>query len=137
MGRPKWHARGGPNSRLCGGQGTRGAHGEHVVHLRDLGRVEGLVLPLESYAVGLERVEEAVGRQEVHGAVGVHLAGEEEIGPPVLYLTTTTLLSGGATSPLAVWRRFCPRIGQGELGMSCAWAAPSAETRRRRRIIPA
>ena len=24
----------------CGGQGTRGAHGEHAVHGRDLGRVE-------------------------------------------------------------------------------------------------
>ena len=34
------HARGGPDSRLCGGQGTRRAHIEHVVHGRDLGRVE-------------------------------------------------------------------------------------------------
>ena len=33
-------ARGGPDSRLCGSQGTRGAHPEHFAHVRDLGRVE-------------------------------------------------------------------------------------------------
>ena len=33
-------ARGGPDSRLWGGQGTRGAHVEHLDHDRDLGRVE-------------------------------------------------------------------------------------------------
>ena len=32
-------ARGGPDSRL-GGQGTRGAHEEHIAHVCDLGRVE-------------------------------------------------------------------------------------------------
>jgi len=36
--RRKRHARGSPNSRL-GGQCTRGAHVEHVVHVRDLGGV--------------------------------------------------------------------------------------------------
>ena len=30
----------GPDSRLWGGQGTRGAHVEHEAHDRDLGRVE-------------------------------------------------------------------------------------------------
>jgi len=33
------HARGRPDSRL-GGQGKRGAHPEHVAHVRDLGGVE-------------------------------------------------------------------------------------------------
>ena len=34
--RRKRHARGRPESRLLGGQGTRGAHQEHVAHGRDL-----------------------------------------------------------------------------------------------------
>ena len=38
--RPNRHARGGPDSRLHRGQGTRGAHVEHVLHVCDLGRVE-------------------------------------------------------------------------------------------------
>ena len=38
--RRDWHAhREGP-TQGCGNQGTRGAHCEHVVHGRDLGRVE-------------------------------------------------------------------------------------------------
>ena len=38
--RRKRHARGGPDSRVTGGQGTRGAHLEHVLHVCDAGRVE-------------------------------------------------------------------------------------------------
>ena len=38
--RRKRHARGGPDSRLGATQGTRGAHPEHVAHVRDAGRVE-------------------------------------------------------------------------------------------------
>ena len=33
-------ARGGTDSQGCGSQGTRGAHVEHTVHIRDAGRVE-------------------------------------------------------------------------------------------------
>ena len=44
----------------CGGQGTRGAHVEHAVHVRDLGRVEAerlveLVRGLPSRKVGMRR----------------------------------------------------------------------------------
>ena len=47
----KWHAR---------GQGTRGAHGKHVAHGRDLGRVEAerlveLVHALPSREAGMRR----------------------------------------------------------------------------------
>eukprot|EP00964_Phaeocystis_antarctica_P061667 scaffold36871_cov49-Phaeocystis_antarctica.AAC.2 len=37
--RRNWHAQGGPDSRLGGGQGTRRAHVEHLLHVRDLGCV--------------------------------------------------------------------------------------------------
>ena len=38
--RPKRRARGEGPTQVHRGQGTRGAHGEHEVHARDLGRVK-------------------------------------------------------------------------------------------------
>ena len=38
--RRKRHARGKARIKAVGGQGTRGAHEEHLVHVHDLGRVE-------------------------------------------------------------------------------------------------
>ena len=76
--RRKRHARGKARLKACGGQGTRGAHEEHAVHVRDLGGVkaqrlvEGVrVLPSrrEGHAMrGEVRAGEAGGRREAVAA---------------------------------------------------------------------
>ena len=52
------HGEGPIQGCMCGGQSTRGAHVEHLVHVRDLGRVEAerlveLVRPLPSRKAGM------------------------------------------------------------------------------------
>eukprot|EP00964_Phaeocystis_antarctica_P131298 scaffold95188_cov60-Phaeocystis_antarctica.AAC.2 len=102
-----------------------------------------LVRPLARAVEGVDRVEKN-DAEPTYTVPSAPIAVEEpetesrdeEVTSLILYLRTTTLLSGAAMIPLAVWRRFCPCIGQGELRWSCAWAALSAETRRRRRITP-
>ena len=74
-------ARGGPDSRL-GGQGTRGAHVEHLEHVRDLGRVEAerLVeflrgLPSRTRRGRAMRGEMRVEGGRVRGAAAAHASG--------------------------------------------------------------
>ena len=68
----------------CGGQGTRGAHKEHAVHVRDLGRVEAERLVerrrvLPSRKGGMQRGERCgpggVRALGGGGAIGTHGAG--------------------------------------------------------------
>jgi len=63
--RRKRHARGKARIKAVGGQGTRGAHVEHVVHLRDLGGVNAQRL--------VERVRGLPSRREGHMRCGARL----------------------------------------------------------------
>ena len=65
----KRHAQGRPVSRL-GGQGTRGAHSEHGVHVRDLGGVKAQRL--------VERRRGLPSRREGHAMRGKVRAGRPE-----------------------------------------------------------
>jgi len=68
--RRKRHARGRPESRLLGGQGTRGAHQEHVAHGRDLGGVKAQRL--------VKRARVLPSRREGHAMRGEVRAGRRE-----------------------------------------------------------
>jgi len=56
--------------KACGGQGTRGAHPEHVAHVRDLGGVKAQRL--------IERVRVLPSRREKHAMRGEVRAGRRE-----------------------------------------------------------
>ena len=76
--RRKRHTRGWPDSRL-GGQGTRGAHVEHAVHVRDLGRVEAERLVKRVRALPSQRVGMQCGKRCGPGGVRV-LGGGDACG---------------------------------------------------------
>jgi hypothetical protein len=67
--RRKRHALGRADSRL-GGQGTRGAHVEHVAHVRDIGRVQAQQL--------VEGVRALPSRREGRAMRGEVRAGRRE-----------------------------------------------------------
>ena len=74
VGRRRRHARGRPDSRL-GGQGARGAYGEHVAHLCDVGRVEAQRLVERRRVLPNQKAQPHAMRGEVRTGLGGRACG--------------------------------------------------------------
>ena len=126
------HARGGPDSRLQGGQGTRGAHVEHVDHGRDLGRVEAERLVerrrgLPSRKAGM-RCRKKYGPGGVR-ALGVH-GGDDASG---ICTGRARLKAGGARARAERTPNICSMVVTLDVSKLSGWLNASAPCRVERR----
>ena len=102
----KWRALGGPDSRLWGGQGTRGAHVEHAAHGRDLGRVEAERLverrrELPSRKAGMREVQGGLLRAALATAAALALATTAEAAVAAADAASKPAIATGAAADAA------------------------------------